>query len=66
MGSGLMVVAMLYVEKDLSQCVKAVFDKWDTHREILNWRYFYVANTRMSPREFSRAIEKGTLPPFPP
>ena len=27
------VVAMLYVEKDLAQCVKVAFDKWDTPRE---------------------------------
>ena len=54
-----MVVAMLYVEKDLSQCVKVAFDKWDTDRDFLNHRYFYVANIRISPRQFSQAIEKG-------
>ena len=58
----LMVVAMLYVEKDLSQCVKVAFDKWDTHRDFLNHRYFYVANIRISPRQFSQVIEKGHDP----
>lgn len=69
----LMVVAMLYVEKDLSQCVKVAFDKWDTDRDFLNHRYFYVANIRISPRQFSQAIEKGhdpeslyNLPSLPP
>jgi hypothetical protein len=76
----LMIVAMLYVEKDLSQCVKVAFDKWDTHREVLNHRYFYVANMRISPYQYAQAIEKGTfsrrrgdtlfsfplLPHFPP
>ena len=68
-----MVVAMLYVEKDLSQCVKVAFDKWDTDRDFLNHRYFYVANIRISPRQFSQAIEKGhdpeslyNLPSLPP
>jgi hypothetical protein len=59
-----MVVAMLYVEKDLSQCVKVAFDKWDAEKEKLNHKYFYVANTRLSPRAFRQAIEKGlSLPP---
>lgn len=55
----LTVVAMLYVEKDLAQTVKVMFDKWDTHKEKLNHQYFYVANTRLSPKEFMTAIEKG-------
>jgi hypothetical protein len=58
----LMIVAMLYVEKDLSQCVKVAFDKWDTHREVLNHRYFYVANMRISPYQYAQAIEKGIFP----
>ena len=58
----LTTVAMLYVEKDLSQCVKVAFDKWDTHREMLNHRYFYVANMRISPHQYAQAIEKGIIP----
>lgn len=58
------LVAMLYVEKDLSQCVKVAFDKWDTEKEKLNHQYFYVANARLSPRAFSQAMEKGPFP-FP-
>jgi hypothetical protein len=56
-------VAMLYVEKDLSQCVKVMLDKWDSHRESMNYEYFYVSNCRLSPREFKTAIEKSTNPP---
>lgn len=61
----LMVVAMLYVEKDLSQCVKVILDKWETKREKLNHKYFYVANCRLTPREFKTAIEKGLSPETP-
>jgi hypothetical protein len=53
---------MLYVEKDLSQCVKVAFDKWEAQKQKLNHNYFYVANTRLSPRSFRDAIEKGPLP----
>jgi hypothetical protein len=57
----LIVVAMLYVEKDFAQCVKVIFDKWDTHQDKLNHKYFYVANVRLSPCEFKNAIEKGIV-----
>ena len=57
---GLMVVAMLYVEKDLAQCVKVVFDKWDGNKDKLNHQYFYVANCRLSPREFKAVIQKSS------
>jgi len=50
---------MLYVEKDLAQCVKVAFDKWDTNKSQMNHQYFYVANMRLSPNEFRTAIEKG-------
>jgi len=58
----LILVAMLYVEKDLAQTVKVMFDKWDTHKEKLNHQYFYVANCRLSPREYMVAMEKSTSP----
>jgi hypothetical protein len=50
---------MLYVEKDLAQCVKVVMDKWDSQKDKLNHQYFYVANIRLTPREFKSAIQKG-------
>lgn len=56
-----MVVAMLYVEKDLAQCVKVAFDKWNTDKAKMNHQYFYVANMRLSPNEYRAAIEKGFL-----
>ena len=55
---------MLYVEKDLAQCVKVAFDKWDTHNETLNHRYFYVANCRLTPGEFRASIQKSISPGF--
>jgi hypothetical protein len=51
---------MLYVEKDFAQCVKVALDKWDSNKEKLNHQYFYVANCRLSPREFKAAIQKGS------
>jgi hypothetical protein len=56
---------MLYVEKDLAQCVKVAFDKWDTHKATMNHQYFYVANMRLSPNEYRAAIEKGLPHPHP-
>src|ERR1700733_6924702 len=50
------LVAMLYVEKDLAQCVKVAFDKWDSQKAKLNYQYLYVANMRLSPNEFRTAI----------
>jgi len=56
---------MLYVEKDLAQCVKVAFDKWDSNKAKLNHQYLYVANMRLSPNEFRTAIEKGSSHPQP-
>jgi len=52
---------MLYVEKDLSQVVKIIMDKWDTEDLVLSiFKYFYVTDARVSPREYIAAVEKGT------
>jgi hypothetical protein len=56
---------MLYVEKDLAQCVKVAFEKWDTEKLKLNHQYFYVANMRLTPNEYRAAIEKGSSRPIP-
>lgn len=52
------IVAMLYVEKDLSAIVKAIFDQWDTKHGELNHKYLYAMNTRIAQSEISEAIEK--------
>lgn len=49
---------MLYVEKDLSAIVKAIFDQWDTKHGELNHKYLYAMNTRIAQREISETIEK--------
>jgi hypothetical protein len=54
---------MLYVEKDLAQCVKVAFDKWDSQKAKLNYQYLYVANMRLSPNEYRAEIEKGSSRP---
>ncbi|KAL1885703.1 hypothetical protein Plec18167_001198 [Paecilomyces lecythidis] len=51
-------LAMLYVEKDLSTIVKAIFDQWDTKHEDLNHKYLYAMNARVAQREITEAIEK--------
>ncbi|KAJ9306498.1 hypothetical protein DTO217A2_4044 [Paecilomyces variotii] len=51
-------LAMLYVEKDLSAIVKAIFDQWDTKHGELNHKYLYAMNTRIAQSEISEAIEK--------
>lgn len=59
------IVAMLYVEKDLSTIVKAIFDQWDTKHEDLNHKYLYAMNARVAQREITEAIEKRRfLPSF--
>lgn len=53
------LVAMLYVQKDLSAVTKAVFDNWDAKRDELNHKILYVANARVSPAEIIACIKKG-------
>jgi hypothetical protein len=50
---------MLYVEKDLSGIVKAVFDKWDLKKEVLNHKILYCADARVSPDDIIACIERG-------
>lgn len=49
---------MLYVEKDLSAIVKAIFDQWESRHEELNHQYLYAMDARVSQREITAAIEK--------
>lgn len=53
-------VAMLYVEKDLSGVVKAVFDQWDLMKHELNHRVLYCASARVSPGDIISIIENCT------
>jgi nucleoside-diphosphate-sugar epimerase len=53
-------LAMLYVEKDLSAIVKAVFDQWDLKKNELNHKILYCADSRVSPEDIIACIEKVT------
>lgn len=48
----MMTAAILYVEKDLSQCVKIAFDSRLRIREAESKKYFYVFE-----QEFQKAIQ---------
>jgi hypothetical protein len=50
---------MLYVGKDLSAIVKAVFDAWPDKKEDLKWKYLHACDTRLTPSDVVRAAEKG-------
>ena len=50
---------MLYVEKDLSAIVKAVFDAWSERKEELKWKYLHASDSRLTPSDVVRAAEKG-------
>jgi hypothetical protein len=51
---------MLYVEKDLSAIVKAVFDHWDERKDELDGTYLQASNARVRPMDVIAAIKKGT------
>jgi len=53
-------LAMLYVEKDLSAIVKAVFDRWDSKKNELNHKILYCADARVSPGDIIECIERVT------
>jgi len=53
-------LAMLYVEKDLSAVVKAVFDQWDSRADELNHQYLYVTSARMTPLDIAASVKKVT------
>ena len=55
---------MLYVEKDLSAIVKAVFDQWDSKKNLLNHKILYCADSRVSAGDIIECIERG-IPPLP-
>ena len=50
---------MLYVEKDLSAIVKAVFNAWPERNEELKWKYLHASDARLTPSDVVRAAEKG-------
>jgi hypothetical protein len=54
---------MLYVEKDLSAVVKAVFDKWESKKHALNHKVLYCASARVSPGDIIAIIERCTIIP---
>ena len=60
--SSLPIVAMLYVQRDLSAVVKAVFDHWDTRKDELNHQYLYVANARLTPLDILASVKKSKWP----
>lgn len=53
---------MLYVERDLSAVAKAVFDQWDAKKEVLNHKYLYVSDARVSPMDIVGALKRSTYP----
>ncbi len=57
-------MAMLYVEKDLSGVVKAVFDQWDSKKNELNHKVLYCADARVSAGDIIECIERGIPPVF--
>ena len=52
---------MLYVQRDLSAVVKAVFDHWDTREDELNHQYLYVANARVTAQDILASVKKCQL-----
>ncbi|CZR63525.1 uncharacterized protein PAC_13422 [Phialocephala subalpina] len=52
--------SMLYVEKDLSAIVKAVFDQWDSKKNLLNHKILYCADSRVSAGDIIECIERVT------
>ena len=56
------IVAMLYVQKDLSAITKAIFDHWDTRKDELNNLYLYAATTRYCPLDILASVKRGKAP----
>jgi hypothetical protein len=52
---------MLYVERDLSAIVNAVFTQWDDSRNELNGKYLQASNARVTPMDITSSIEKGKV-----
>jgi hypothetical protein len=50
---------MLYVEKDLSAIVKAIFDQWDERKAELDGAYLQASNARVTPNDIVAAAKKG-------
>lgn len=52
-------VQMVWVEKDLSAIVKAVFDNWETKKLELNYQHLFASSGRVTYADLVRLIEKG-------
>jgi hypothetical protein len=52
---------MLYVEKDLSAIVKAVFDQWEKQQNELNGKYLQASNARVRPVDIVSSVQKGKV-----
>lgn len=50
---------MLYVEKDLSAIVKAVFDHWEDQKVELNGKYLQASGGRVTPMDIVATVQKG-------
>ncbi|OAL30871.1 hypothetical protein AYO20_08564 [Fonsecaea nubica] len=51
-------LTMLYVEKDLSAIVKAIFDQWEEKKEELDGAYLQASNARVRPKDIVAAAKK--------
>ncbi|KIY02059.1 uncharacterized protein Z520_02197 [Fonsecaea multimorphosa CBS 102226] len=51
-------LTMLYVEKDLSAIVKAIFDQWEEKKAELDGAYLQASNARVRPKDIVAAAKK--------
>lgn len=51
-------LAMLFVERDLSNIVKAIFDQWEEKKDQLNHQYLYCTDARISPDEIISCVSR--------
>ncbi|KIX09316.1 uncharacterized protein Z518_00395 [Rhinocladiella mackenziei CBS 650.93] len=51
-------LTMLYVEKDLSAIVKAIFDAWERKKSELNGAYLQASHARIRPMDIVAATKK--------
>ena len=50
---------MLWVQRDLSAIVKAIFDNWDARKQDLLHQYLYAMDAIHTPTEVCQTIERG-------
>ena len=58
---GIQTVHMLWVERDLSAIVKAIFERWDSSKDQLLYKYLYAMDAVRTPNEICATIERGKL-----